>query len=117
MKPVRKLSEHQKKLLLEVWVTAHKAIDKSRQPFTYQVLDEDKPEWDDLIENGYLESIPDEENRFILTSYTDDIFDDLVTYSTKTICSRRSMCVDIGRSKNQNDTKVSERSQNGLQET
>ena len=83
MKPIKELSKRQIELLLEVWNTAHRALDKSRQAFTYKVGDSDRSEWEELQNNGYLEPIPGIDNRFILTSATDDIFDELVVASVK----------------------------------
>ena len=82
MKSVKALSERQIVLLLEVWVTAHNAIDRARQPFTYKVGDSDRSEWDDLISNGYIAPILDNSDRFILTDNTDGIFDELVAAIT-----------------------------------
>lgn len=78
MKSVKSLSMRQVSLLLEVWDVAHRAIDKKRQPFSYQVASVDKAEWEDLINNGYIESIPDVGNQYVMTCVTDDILDDLV---------------------------------------
>lgn len=83
MKSVRELSKRQMELLLEVWDTAHRALDKSRQPFAYNVGVSDRSEWEDLQSIGYLEPIPGIEDRFILTNATDDIFDELVAAATK----------------------------------
>jgi len=79
MKPVEELSKRQKELLMEVWIEAHNAMNQSRQPFTCQVEKCDELEWKDLIDSGYIEPIPDVENRFIMTSFTDDIFNDLLS--------------------------------------
>jgi hypothetical protein len=77
MKSVKSLSKRQVALLLEVWDVAHRAIDKNRQPFSYQVDSVDNAEWEDLIDNGYIEPIPDAGNRYVMTRVTDDILDDL----------------------------------------
>lgn len=82
MKSVNALSEHQVKLLLDIWHIAHNDMDHTRQPFSYQVDSVDKAEWDDLIDNSYIEPIPDVGNRYVMTHVTDDIFDDLVARFT-----------------------------------
>ena len=78
MSSIVQLSKRQKELLREVWIKGHHAYTKKRQPFTYDIGCEDISEWNSLIRNGYLEPIPDSDNRFILTSLTDGIYDELM---------------------------------------
>lgn len=83
MKSVDALSKRQVELLLGIWHIAHNAMNHARQPFLYQVDSVDEAEWKDLINSGYIEPIPDVENRFIMTSLTDGIYNDLVTFIVK----------------------------------
>ena len=78
MSSIVQLSKRQKELLREVWIKGHHAYTKKRQPFTHDVGIEDMSEWNSLVRKGYLESIPTSDKRFILTSLTDGIYDELM---------------------------------------
>ena len=78
MSSIVQLSARQKELLREVWIKGHHALTKKRQPFTHDIGCEDMSEWDGLISKGYLEPIPTLDKRFILTSLTDGIYDELM---------------------------------------
>ena len=77
-KPVKDLSSKQIELLLNIWIEAHNALDHKRQPFKRVVSSSDEGEWSDLISSGYIEAIPDECDRFILTSDADKVYDVLI---------------------------------------
>ena len=82
-KTVRQLTEKQRQLLLEVWVMAHTSDTVMRQKFNYVVTESDKEQWDDLIDAGYVDPIGGKEDWFILTSDTDDIYDELISMRVK----------------------------------
>ena len=78
-KSIAELSKRQRELLLEIWITAHNAHTHARQVFTYKVVENDEAEWDGLISANYLERIPKTEDHFMLSSETEDIYNELIT--------------------------------------
>ena len=78
-KTIGQLSKEQRSLLLEVWCSAHVALTKERQAFTYEVHANATAEWNDLIDAGYIKPISGQKDRFILTIDTEGIDNELMS--------------------------------------
>ena len=78
-KTIGQLSKEQRRLLLEVWNSAHDALTKERQAFTYEVPENAMADWNDLIDAGYIKLISEQKDRFILTNDTEGIDNELMS--------------------------------------
>lgn len=85
---VDQLSKRELGIILALWITGHTASDHLRQPFLAQGgvlgtvdgknLMVSDPDFLELIDAGYVEPIQEDES-YIFTTDTDDIFDDVTT--------------------------------------